>query len=163
MDCSTSGLPVHHQLPELAQTHVHRVGDAMQPSHLLSSPSPPAFSLSQCSNIELHKRCAISRVQLVSGLAIAVAVALPLGFNSANINWASLLHVLCRNTKINKTRRLSSRRLQSRGTIFIVIFCCCCFLLSLQNSQFTSHYIILSSVALHTTKLPYSLPWNDIF
>ena len=40
MDCSTPGLPVHHQLPELAQTHVHRVGDAIQPSHPLSSPSP---------------------------------------------------------------------------------------------------------------------------
>ena len=47
MDCSMPGLPVHHQLPELAQTHVHRVGDAIQPSHPLSSPSPPAFNLSQ--------------------------------------------------------------------------------------------------------------------
>ena len=46
MDCSTPGFPVHHQLPELAQTHVHRVGDAIQPSHPLSSPSP-AFNLSQ--------------------------------------------------------------------------------------------------------------------
>ena len=42
-ECSTPGLPVHHQLPELAQTHVHRAGDAIQPSHPLSSPSPPAF------------------------------------------------------------------------------------------------------------------------
>ena len=41
------GLPVHHQLPEFAQTHVHRVGDAIQPSHPLLSPSPPAFNLSQ--------------------------------------------------------------------------------------------------------------------
>ena len=47
MDCSTPGFPVHHQLPELAQTHVHQVGDAIQPSHPLSSPSPPAFNLSQ--------------------------------------------------------------------------------------------------------------------
>ena len=47
MDCSTPGLPVHYQLPELAQTHVHWVGDAIQPSHPLSSPSPPALSLSQ--------------------------------------------------------------------------------------------------------------------
>ena len=47
MDCSTSVLPVHHRLLELAQTHVHRVGDAIQPSHLLSSPFPPAFSISQ--------------------------------------------------------------------------------------------------------------------
>ena len=40
-------IPVHHQLPELTQTHVHSVGDAIQPSHPLSSPSPPALSLSQ--------------------------------------------------------------------------------------------------------------------
>ena len=42
MNCSTPGLPVHHQLPEFTQTHVHRVGDAIQPSYPLSSPSPPA-------------------------------------------------------------------------------------------------------------------------
>ena len=47
VDCSTPGFPVHHQLPELIQTHVHRVGDAIQPSYPLSSPSPPAFSFSQ--------------------------------------------------------------------------------------------------------------------
>ena len=47
MDCSMPGFPVYHQLLELAQTHVHRVGDVIQPSHPLSSPSPPAFYLSQ--------------------------------------------------------------------------------------------------------------------
>ena len=47
LDCSTPGFPVHHQLPELAQTHVHWVSDAIQPSHSLLSPSPPAFNLSQ--------------------------------------------------------------------------------------------------------------------
>ena len=46
MDCSTPGLPVPHQLPEFTQTHVHRVGDAIQPSHPLSSPSPSTFNLS---------------------------------------------------------------------------------------------------------------------
>ena len=46
MDCSTPGFPVHHQLPELAQTHVHRVGDAIQPFHPLSSPFPPTCNLS---------------------------------------------------------------------------------------------------------------------
>ena len=45
MDCSTPGFPVHHQLLKLAQTHVHRVSDAIQPSHPLSSPSPPGFNL----------------------------------------------------------------------------------------------------------------------
>ena len=46
MDCSTPVFPVHHQLLELAQTHVHRVGDAIQLSHPLLPPSPPAFNLS---------------------------------------------------------------------------------------------------------------------
>ena len=47
MNHSMPGLPVHHQLPESTQTHAHRVGDAIQPFHPLSSPSPPAFNLSQ--------------------------------------------------------------------------------------------------------------------
>ena len=47
MDCSFPGLPVHRQLPEFTQTHVHWVGDAIQPSHPLLSPSLPAFNLSQ--------------------------------------------------------------------------------------------------------------------
>ena len=47
MNCSMPGLPVHHQLPEFTQTHVHQVRDAIQPSHPLSSPSPPAPNPSQ--------------------------------------------------------------------------------------------------------------------
>ena len=47
MDCSMPGFPVHHQLPKLAQTHVRWVGDAIQPSNPLLSPSPPSFNLSQ--------------------------------------------------------------------------------------------------------------------
>ena len=47
MNCSTPGLPVHHKLPEFTQTHAHRVGDAIQPSHPLWSPSPHAPKLSQ--------------------------------------------------------------------------------------------------------------------
>ena len=47
MNHSTPGLPIHHQLPEFTQTHVHRVGDAIQPSHALLSPSPPAPNPSQ--------------------------------------------------------------------------------------------------------------------
>ena len=51
VDCSTSGLPVHHQFLEFTQTHVHWVSDAIQPSHPLSSPSSPTFSLSQRQNL----------------------------------------------------------------------------------------------------------------
>ena len=69
MDCSTSGFSVHHQLLELAQTHVHRVSDAIQLSHPLLSPSPPAFSLSQdqslfqCVN-SLHEVSKVLELQL---------------------------------------------------------------------------------------------------
>ena len=58
MDCSTPGFPVHHHLPEFAQTHVHWVCDAIQPSPLLSSPSPPIFNLPQHQGLEsaLHIR-----------------------------------------------------------------------------------------------------------
>ena len=60
MACSTPGFPVHHQVPEPTQTLVHCIGDAIQPSHPLSSPSPPALSLSQhqglSSELALHIR-----------------------------------------------------------------------------------------------------------
>ena len=46
MDCSRPGFPIHHQVPELTQTHVHQVGNTIQPSHPLSSHSPPTFNLS---------------------------------------------------------------------------------------------------------------------
>ena len=61
MDCSTSGFPVHYQLPELAQTNVHRVGDAIQPFHSLSSPSPPAFDLSQHQGLFQWPDCLLIR------------------------------------------------------------------------------------------------------
>ena len=69
MDCSTPGFSVHHQLLELAQTHVHRVSDATQSSHPLSSPSPPAFNLSQHQGIfqgvsSLHWLAKVLELQL---------------------------------------------------------------------------------------------------
>ena len=69
IDCSTPGFPVPHYLPEFAQTPVHRVGDAIQPSHPLSSPSPPAFNLSQHQGIfqwvsSLHQVAKVLELQL---------------------------------------------------------------------------------------------------
>ena len=55
MDYSAPGFPVHHQLPELAQTHVHWDSDAIQPSHFLSSPSPPAFNLAQHHSLPVNQ------------------------------------------------------------------------------------------------------------
>ena len=69
MDCSTPALPVHHQLPGFTQTHVHWVGNAIQPSRPLSSPSPPAFNLSQHQGIfkwvsSLHQVAKVFEFQL---------------------------------------------------------------------------------------------------
>ena len=69
MDCSMPGSPVHHQLPELTQTHVHWVGDAIKPSHPLSSPSPPTFNLSQHQDLfkwvtSLHQVAKVLEFQL---------------------------------------------------------------------------------------------------
>ena len=75
MDCSTLGFPVHHQLPELAQTHVHQVGDAIQPSHPLSCPSPPAFNLSQ---IRVFSNESALRIRWPSIGASASALVLPM-------------------------------------------------------------------------------------
>ena len=69
------GLPVHHQLPELAQTHVHQVGDAIQPSHPLSSPSPPAPNPSQHQG--LSQRVSSSH-QTESSKVSALASVLPM-------------------------------------------------------------------------------------
>ena len=69
MNHSMPGLPVQHQLPEFTQTHVHWVGDAIQPSHPLSSPSPPTFNLSQHQGLfqwltSLHQVAKVSEFQL---------------------------------------------------------------------------------------------------
>ena len=71
MNRSTPGLPVHHQLPEFTQTHVHRVGDAIQPSHPLSSPSPPAPNPSQHQSIfqSVNSSHQVAKVLGVSALA----------------------------------------------------------------------------------------------
>ena len=70
MNGSTPGLPVHHQLPEFTQTHVHRVSDAVQPSHPLSSPSPPAPDDSQHQGLfqrvnSLHEVAKVLEFQLL--------------------------------------------------------------------------------------------------
>ena len=63
MNCSTPGLPVHHQFPESTQIHFHWVGDAIQPSHPLSSPSPPALNLSQHQGLSNESALCIREMQ----------------------------------------------------------------------------------------------------
>ena len=92
MDCSTPGFPVHHQLWELTQTHVQRVGDSIQPSHPLSSPSPPTFNLSQHQSLfksvnSSHQVAKVLEFQLLpSVLPMNIQDWFPLGWNG----WISL-------------------------------------------------------------------------
>ena len=85
MDCSTPGLPVHHQLPELAQTHVHPVGDAIQRSHSLLSPSP-AFNLSQHQGLFKWVSFSCQLVASASVLPMNIQDWFPLGWTG----WISL-------------------------------------------------------------------------
>ena len=84
LDCSMQGFPVLHQLPELAQTHVHRVSEAIQPFHPLSSPSPPAFNLSQHQRIFPMSQFFASHGQSIG--ASASASVLPMNIQ----HWFSL-------------------------------------------------------------------------
>ena len=85
VDCSTPGFSVHHQLPELAQTHIHQVGDAIQPSHPLSSHSLPALSLSQHQGLFQWQVAKVLELQL-QHLPVNIQDWFPLGW----IGWISL-------------------------------------------------------------------------
>ena len=93
MDCSTPAFPVHHQLLEFAQTHVHLVSDAIQPSHPLSSPYPPAFSLSQHQGLfqgvsSLHQVAKILEFQLHISPSNEYS-----GLISCRMDWLDLLAI----------------------------------------------------------------------
>ena len=91
MDCSMPGFPVHHQLPEFTQTHVHWVGDAIQPSHPLSSPSP-VFNLSQHQGLNES----VLPIRKPKYLSFSFNISPPneyLGLISFRIDWFDLLAV----------------------------------------------------------------------
>ena len=91
MDCSTPGLPVYHQLPELAQTQVHWVGDAIQPSYPLPSPSPTALNLSQNQGL-FQWVCSVHQVAKVQELQL-LHQSFQRVFLSFRIDWLDLLAV----------------------------------------------------------------------
>ena len=114
MNCSTPGLPVQHQLPESTQTHVHRVGDAIQPSHPLSSPSPPAPNPSQHQSFPMSQLFTWgSQSTGVSALALVLPMNTqdwsPLGWTS----WTSLqskgLSRVFSNTTVQKHQFFSAQ------------------------------------------------------
>ena len=93
MDCSTPGLPVHHQLPEFTQTHVHWVSDAIQPSNPLASPYSPTFNLSQHQGLfqwisSSHGGQSIGVSVSTSVLSMNIQDWFPLGWTG----WISLLY-----------------------------------------------------------------------
>ena len=93
IDCCMLGFPVHHQLPELTQTHVHLGGDAIQPSHPLSSPSPPTFNLSQHQGLckwvsSLHQVAKVFQFQLSISPSNEYS-----GMTSFRMDWLDLLAV----------------------------------------------------------------------
>ena len=93
MDCSMPSLPVHHQLLELTQTHAHWVGDAIQPSHPLSSPSTPAFNLSQHQSLFQESILHIRQPKYWSfSFSISPSNEHP-GLISFGMNWLDLLAV----------------------------------------------------------------------
>ena len=97
MNCNTPGLPVHHQLPEFTQTHALRVGDAIQPSHPLSSPSPPAhivkgFGIVNKTEIDafLELSCFFNDPPDIGNL-----ISCPSAFSKSSLNmWKFTVHVL---------------------------------------------------------------------
>ena len=91
MDYSKPGFPVHHQLPELTQTHVHWVGDAIQLSHPLSSPSPPAFNLS---SIRVFSSELVHRIRWPKYCSFSINPSNEyLGLISFRMDWFDLLAV----------------------------------------------------------------------
>ena len=91
MNYSTPGLPVHHQLPESIKTHVHRVSDAIQPSHPLLSPSPPSLNLSQHQGLfQMSQLCASGGQSI--GVS-ALASVLPMNTQDFRMDWLDLLAV----------------------------------------------------------------------
>ena len=106
MDWSTPSFPVHHQLPELTQTHVHRVSDAIQPYHPLSPPSPPAFNLS---SISVFSNESVFRIMWPKYWSFSFSVS-PAneysGLISFRIDWFDLLAVQRTLTLINQLTAL---------------------------------------------------------
>ena len=124
MDCSTPGLPVHHQLLEFSQTHAHWVSDAIQPSHSLSSPSPSAFNLPQ-HQCFFQWASSLHQVAIILGVSTSASVLpmnmegwFPLGWTGwISLQSKGLARVFC-NTTVQKHQFFTTQlSLQSNSHI----------------------------------------------
>ena len=128
MDCSTSGLPVHHQLLELTQTHVHQVSDAVQLSHPLSSPSPPTFNFSQHQGLlkwvsSSHQVAKVLEFQLQHQYFYEYS-----GLISFRIDWLGLLEV----------QGTLKSLLLHHGSKASILQCSACFIIQLSHPYMTT-------------------------
>ena len=119
VNCSTTGLPVHHQLLEFTRTHVHLVGDAIQPSHLLLSPSPPAFNVSQHQGL---LKCLVLRIRWPKYWSFSFSISPSneySGLISFRMDWLDLLAV--QGTHKNLLQHHSSKASILWGSAFIIV------------------------------------------
>ena len=128
MNCSTPGLPVHHQIPELAQTHAHWVGDAIQPSHPLLSPSPPAFNLSQHQGLSNESVLCIGRPKYWSFSFSIIPSNEYSGPISFRMNWFDLFAV----------QGILKSVLQDHSSKASVLWCLAFFIVQLSHPYMTT-------------------------
>ena len=128
MDCSMPGFPVHHQLPQLIQTHVHWVSDDIQPSYPLSSPSPPTFSLSQHQG-PFHRVSSSHQVaKLLEFKLQHQSFSEYSGLFSFRIDWLDLLAV----------QRTLKSLLQHHSLKASILFCSAFFMVQLSHPYMTT-------------------------
>ena len=128
MDCSTPGLPVHHQLPESTQKDVHWVSDAIQPSHPLSSPSPPTFNLSSISVFSNQSALCIRWPKYWSfSFNISISNEHP-GLISFRMDWLDLLAV----------QWTLKSLLQHRSSKASILWCSAFFIVQLSHPYMTT-------------------------
>ena len=143
MDCSTPGLPVHHQLLEFTQTHVHWVGDALQPSHPLSSPSPSALNLSQHQGLfkwvsSSHQVAKILQLQLQHQ-----SFNEHYGLISFRMNWLDLLAV----------QRTLKSLLQHHSSKASILWCSAFFIVQLSHPYITTGKTIALTSRVFVSKV----------
>ena len=128
MDCSMPGFPVHHQLPELAQTHVYQVSDAIQLSHSLSSPSPPAFNLS---SIRVFTKESVLHIRWPKNWSFSFSISPSneySGLISFMIDWFDLLAV----------QETLKRLLQHHSSKASILWCSALFIVQLSHPCMTT-------------------------
>ena len=152
MNCSTPGLPVHHQHPESTQTHVHWVSDAIQPSHPLWSPSPPALNLSQHQSFQMSQLFASGGQRKYWSFSFSISLSKDYsGLISFRIHW--LISLLSKGLSTVS----SSTTIQKEGSILCSAF----FMVQLSHLYITTGKTMALTVQTFVGKMM-SLLFNTL-